>query len=95
MEAVVGAFGLDVLGPLTSEEGSGMFRSEVVLSGKAGSNHIFGELSRISGPLSCPGWHDARIRLFSGRASEGAYEPRPMIFGRQVRWHRPVRGLGS
>ena len=34
-----------------------MFRPEVVLSGKAGSNHIFGDSYRISGAVSCPGWH--------------------------------------
>ena len=31
-----------------------MFRPEVVLSWKDGSNHLFYGLSRISGPLSCP-----------------------------------------
>ena len=95
MEAVVRSFGLDALGSLTQGEGSGMFRPEVVLSWKAGSIHIFGELCRISGPV-CAQDGTSWMRPFGGRASAGAvHERRPLIFGRKATSHGPVWGLSS
>jgi hypothetical protein len=95
IEAIVRSFGLDALAPLALGEGSGMFRPEVVLSWKAGSIHIFGELSRISGRVLCPEWH-VGIRPFGGRAPVGAvHERQRLIFGRKATSHGPVGGLSS
>ena len=62
MAAAARSFGRDALEPLTREEEVGMFRPEVVLSGKGGSNHIFGELSRITAAGFVP-------RMARGRGS--------------------------
>ena len=88
------SFGLDALGPLTSEEGSGMFRPEVVLSRKGGSNHIFRDLSRISGPVSCPldGMSRGAVGSLCGRTRRRRLRPRPLIFGCERTNRRPLRG---
>jgi hypothetical protein len=41
-----------------------MRQPEVVLPGKAGSNHIFDELFRICFVGLCPGWHRTQICHF-------------------------------
>ena len=95
MEAVVRSFGLDALEPLTLDEGSGMFRPEVVLSWKSGSNHIFGELSRISIPNLCPGWHV--IGSFGPENGRQCAHPqgRPVIFGTKATSHGPIPVFSS
>jgi len=95
MEAVVRSLGLDALGPFTLEEGSGMFRPEVVLSWKVGSNHVFGQLSRISRPFLCPGWHVIGSSVPENGRQCALHEGRPPIFGRKATRHGPIRVLSS
>jgi hypothetical protein len=89
------ALGLHALGLVIKEEGSRMLRPEVVLSRKAGSNHIFGDLYRISRVVSCPGWHVTGIRRLSARGPvwplvNPAHEFRP-----EAHKSRPLSGPRS
>jgi hypothetical protein len=96
MGAAAKSFGLDAVGSLCREEEVGMFRPEAVLSGKGGSNHIFGELYRTSEAALCPGWHVKAMPRCSARRREPAVDkPRRVIFGRMQTIRRPVLGPGS
>jgi hypothetical protein len=96
MEAAAKSFGLDALGWSSREEEIGMFRPEAVLSGKGGSNHIFGELYRTSKAASCPGWHvKAMLRCSARRPTPALDKLRRLIFCRKMTKSRPVLGPGS
>jgi hypothetical protein len=94
-EAVVDLFGPDVQGPLILEAGSGLFRPEVVLSRKAGSNPISGERSRISGVFSCSGRHDERNEWFPARGQQACevHSLADVVF--RLRSEKPSSSLGS
>jgi hypothetical protein len=73
-----------------------MLRADVVLSGKAGADHIFGESFRISEGVSCAGWHVIGIQRFIASGSATAHDkPLPVIFDRMLTNNRPVLGPGS
>jgi hypothetical protein len=96
MEAAARSFGLDALGSSYREEEVGMFRPEAVLSGKGGSDHIFGELYRTSKAALCPGWHvKAMLRCSARRPETAVGNPRRLIFGCTMTKSRPVLGPGS
>jgi hypothetical protein len=96
MEAAANSFGLDAVGSMSREKEVGMFRPEAVLSGKGGSNHIFGDLYRTSEAALCPGWHVKAMPRCSARRREPAVDQlRRVIFGRMRTIGRPVVGPGS
>ncbi len=94
-QAVAGSFGLDDPGSLTSKEGSGMFRPEVVLSWKAGLIHIFRSLSRISVAGNCPGWHFGFFVCSGGERPRVIHEHPALIFVLETTCRRPVWGFSS
>ena len=96
MEAAAKSLGLDALGSFPRKEEVGVFRPEAVLSGKGGSDHIFGELYRTSKAALCPGWHvKAMLRYSARRPGAAVGNPRRVIFGRTLTKSRPVFGPGS
>jgi hypothetical protein len=73
-----------------------MLRPDVVQSGKAGANHIFGDSYRISEGVSCGGAHLVGIHLFiPGTPETAIHKPLSVIFGCKQANNRPVLGRGS
>jgi hypothetical protein len=95
METAEIAFGLHCIGSVTKEEGTRMLRPDVVLSRKAGSNHIFGDLYRISQVSSCPGWRETGVRHYSGRGPVRPSVNTAHELRREADKSRPVLGPGS